>query len=684
MPASSTPSRRDASAHALIDSVHHQSDPASVQRPAVGSSIPAGGSIRSDAGAPTAPTQPAAVSLSASAGAQVPLTARVARYGTRRGVLAILAIAALLCAYLLPGALGHDPWKQDETYTFGIIEHMLDTGDLVVPSNAGQPFVEKPPLYYWTAAGLARLAGGALPLHDAARLASVLFSVLTFACLARLAFRVLRERTAFERAMGPHDWLDIRVLGTLALFAGTPLVLKHLHDMMTDVALTAGTALAFCGLYELVTACERAPARQPTRRTDEAAIMFGVGVGIAFMTKGLFLPLVFGATLCATLLIYPSCRTRAFVHALVLAAAAFAPFALLWPAAFYLRSPELFKVWLWDNNVGRFFGFSVAQLGSENDKPLFIWRALLTVGFPAGPLALATLAGGAWRRWREPRVALPVIFCGTGLAVLQTSATARELYLLPFIAPLAVLAVQGIDRLPQRLSITWDFLARIVFGLFAALVWLVWSDMTDPASAHAGLAPLGRWLPLNWTIPIRPGAVLAALALTFGWLWLLPRVKRIGKWRGAYSWCAGAMLAWGLVFTLLLPWLDVAKSYRSVFEDLSAHLDTRWHGGDCVSSVALGESEAPMLYYFSGILHRPAPDAESAACRWLIVQGTSADTDMPAGDWTLLWTGARPGDSAETLRVFQRKQAETDTPPTKAPALHAAAARQPSAPARGA
>ncbi|CAH2788159.1 MAG: Putative transmembrane protein [uncultured Paraburkholderia sp.] len=44
-------------------------------------------------------------------------------------------------------AAGHDPWKQDETYTFGIVKHMLDTGDLVVPTNAGQPFVEKPPVY---------------------------------------------------------------------------------------------------------------------------------------------------------------------------------------------------------------------------------------------------------------------------------------------------------------------------------------------------------------------------------------------------------------------------------------------------------------------------------------------------------------------------------------------------------
>ena len=88
----------------------------------------------------------------------------------------------IACAYLL---LGHDPWKQDETYTFGIIQHMLETGDLIVPTSAGQPFVEKPPLYAWVASGLAWLLWDELPAHDAARLASALFAGLAFAFTAR-------------------------------------------------------------------------------------------------------------------------------------------------------------------------------------------------------------------------------------------------------------------------------------------------------------------------------------------------------------------------------------------------------------------------------------------------------------------------------------------------------------------
>ncbi|HEX7934125.1 MAG TPA: glycosyl transferase [Paraburkholderia sp.] len=569
-----------------------------------------------------------------------------------------LVALAILCAWLLPGTLGHDPWKQDETYTFGIVQHMLDTGDLVVPTNAGQPFVEKPPIYDWVAAGFAWMFGRFMPLHDAARLASALFAGLTVYYTARVA----------RRAVDAPSWFDVRVIGSLALFGGTLVVVKHVHDMMTDVALMAGAAVGFCGLFELVLAHMRDEARDRSRQSPlssaevrqrghailSGAAMFGAGVGISLLAKGLFVPLVFGATTCAALVLYPACRSRSFMGALGVAALAFAPFALIWPICFYLRSETLFKVWLWDNNVGRFFGFSVAELGSESESRLFVLRTVLSVGFPVVPLALAALAGGAWRRWRDPRVALPTLFACIGFAVLQNSATIRELYILPFLAPLALLAMQGVERLPQRLHAAWDILSRVLFGSTAALAWIVWAIMCSPANTHASLHRLGRWLPLDWVLPVKPGLIAAALLMTFGWLWLLPVFKHTGKWRGALSWCAGAIVAWGLVSTLLLPWLDYAKSYRSVFENLATALNVQWNDGDCMASVGLGESEAPMLDYYAGIEHRPTTDPRTTECTWLIAESRRDNARMPAGDWRLFWTGARPGDNDELLRVFVR------------------------------
>ncbi|MFL9868317.1 glycosyl transferase [Paraburkholderia fungorum] len=608
-----------------------------------------------EAAAPARPAAPAGPSAP-NAAAPVPASrgARRLRALTAARPLMWLVALVILCAWLLPGTLGHEPWKQDETYTFGIIQHMLDTGDLVVPTNAGQPFVEKPPIYDWVAAGLAWMFGRYLPLHDAARLASALFAGLTLYYTARVA----------RRAVTASSWFDIRVIGTLALFASTLVVIKHVHDMMTDVALMAGAALGFCGLFELVLVHLRDEARLlpvDVRRRRHAilsgAAMFGAGVGVSLLAKGLFVPLVFGATTAAVLVLYPACRTRSFAGALGVAALVCAPFALIWPICFYLRSEALFKVWLWDNNIGRFLGFSVAELGSENESRWFVLRTVLSVGFPVVPLALAALAGGGWRRWRDPRVALPVIFSGTGFAVLQTSATVRELYILPFIAPLALVAMEGVDRLPQRLHAGWDIVSRVLFGSTAAIAWIIWSIMSGPANTHASLHWLGRWLPLDWVLPVKPTLIAAALLMTLGWLWLLPMFRHTGKWRGALSWCAGAILAWGLVSTLLLPWLDYAKSYRSVFENLGASMNVEWNDGDCMASSGLGESEAPMLYYYTGIEHQPVANTATTECTWLIDQSRRDNPRVPKGDWRLFWSGARPGDTDELLRVFVRTPA---------------------------
>ena len=93
----------------------------------------------------------------------------------------ILMVALLCAAWILPGLVGHDPWKPDEAHTFGVVYESLRGGSWVVPAIAGEPFLDKPPLFYLTAAATAKLFSFALPLHDAARLATGLWMAATFA-----------------------------------------------------------------------------------------------------------------------------------------------------------------------------------------------------------------------------------------------------------------------------------------------------------------------------------------------------------------------------------------------------------------------------------------------------------------------------------------------------------------------
>jgi hypothetical protein len=79
---------------------------------------------------------------------------------------AVIEIAAPLClsmlcaAWILFSLVVHDSWKPDEAYTFGLVLDFLERGDWVVPTLAGEPFLEKPPLFFITASAFARAFGG--------------------------------------------------------------------------------------------------------------------------------------------------------------------------------------------------------------------------------------------------------------------------------------------------------------------------------------------------------------------------------------------------------------------------------------------------------------------------------------------------------------------------------------------
>lgn len=550
--------------------------------------------------------------------------------------LAWLLLILAGAAWLLPGVFGHGPWKQDETYTFGMIHHMLVSGEYLVPTNAGQPFMEKPPLYYWTAALLAKLAYPLLPYHEGARLASVLYNLVTLVFVARIA----------KMMWGQRSLMSLPVLATLALFAGTPGMVKHAHDMFTDVALVTGGVMATYGLLAI--------ALNEERRTPawSAAFWFGLGVGITEMTKGLFVPLTFAATAMAVGVMVPACRSRSYWKMVGTAVLVSLPFFVIWPALLAQHSMPLFMEWFWDNNVGRFFGFSVKKLGSDNDHTVIL-RALGGFALPGSVLALVALGSGDWRQVGTSKVALPLAFGAISLAVLQSSATARQLYLLPVLLPLVMLGARALPRLPALANLAWDWFSRLAFGALAVGIWATYIVSTWPADQHQPIAFMGKWLPLSFVTPIQPLAVLAAGAMSILWIASLGLLSRAGQWRGAFSWFGGITLMWGLAFTLLLPWADYGKSYEYVYADLQAKIGPAWQEGDCMASQALGESEAPMLYYYTGILHQPIDGGRHTACRWLIQQMPDAGK-RPHGHWTLFWEGRRDGDEGQLFKIYER------------------------------
>src|SRR6266704_2152020 len=86
--------------------------------------------------------------------------------------LAPTLFALLLLAYLLPGLVGHDPWKIHDAVGVGIVHQMLQHGQWIVPHLGGEPYFEDGPFFYWIAALTTKLFAALLAPHDGARIAS--------------------------------------------------------------------------------------------------------------------------------------------------------------------------------------------------------------------------------------------------------------------------------------------------------------------------------------------------------------------------------------------------------------------------------------------------------------------------------------------------------------------------------
>ncbi|MEW6312868.1 MAG: glycosyltransferase family 39 protein [Pseudomonadota bacterium] len=528
---------------------------------------------------------------------------------------------ALLCvAWMLPGLVGHDPWKPDEAYSFGLVYHILQSGDWVVPTLAGEPFMEKPPLFYLTAALCAKLLSPLLPLHDGARFANMIYMAFTFLFVG-LAGRELHGRG--------YGWVSVLVLlGCLGLLVRT-------HQLITDVALLAGFGIA---LYGLALAA---------RRPLLAGLWLGTGAGVGFMAKGLIAPGVLGIIALA-LPLFPAWRKREYIATLSAALLAALPWLIVWPVALYLRSPELFTEWLWTNNFGRFLGF--AQLGPAAE-PGFYFSILPWYGWPALPLALWTL----WREGRKglalPALQLPLLAFAAILFVLSIASDAREVYALPMLPPLALLAAGGIGTLRRGAANALYWFGVMGFTFFAGVAWLYWVAMDLGVPEH--LAQHLNDLQPGYTPALRIGAVALAAFYTAAWIITVLRVKRSAH-RPIVIWAAGITTLWGLVMILMVGWLDTGKSYRSMIASLQQALPKKY---DCISSMHLGEPQRALLQYFAGIVtYRLDEPQRARQCQLLITHGAVGGEFLPPGKWQKIWEGARPGDDSERDRLYVRER----------------------------
>jgi 4-amino-4-deoxy-L-arabinose transferase-like glycosyltransferase len=533
----------------------------------------------------------------------------------------IVIFVSLLClAWIVLGLVGHDPWKPDEAYSFGLVLSILEGHDWVVPMLAREPFMEKPPVYYLTAALTAKAFSAMLPLHDAARLATGLYMALTFLVVG------LTGRELFGRRQG---WV-----APLMLVSSAGLLLWG-HLLLTDIAQLTGFALAFYGLA------------LGMRRPYVGGAWLGTGVGLAFMSKGLLALGCFGILVALLPVLSDRWRSRDYARSLLAACLASLPWLVIWPAMLYERSPQLFMVWFWDNNFGRFLGRNT--LG-PNSEPFYILVTLVWSALPAWPLALSAV----WRARRDiagrPELMLPLAECAVLFGVLSLSRQGRDVYVLPLLLPLSLLALPRLLSLGHDMTKAFSTIAIAVFLALALVVWILWAalDLSVPNTLHERLISFQP----SYTPAVSLATLGFALALTAGWLWVVLRFPRIEA-RPAVMWLAGMTMVWGLASVFFIRYLDTGHSYRQMMFELRAHLPVDCQ---CMTSRNLGEPQRAMLHYFAGILTYREEQARSYThrCDILLVQGFSSQMYQPDGQWERIWEGSRPGDRKELYRLYRR------------------------------
>ncbi len=547
---------------------------------------------------------------------------------------AVLIVLAL--AFVAPGLVGHDPWRAFDVIAIEIVHQMHLSGDWVVPRLAGQVWLEDPPFYHWLALAFAKASGWLLGFHNAVRLASGLM------VMAALWFLYLAARHAAPSGEGRTGRRTAGACATLLLMGSVGLFV-HAHEAVPDLAALAASCAALAFLI------------QSNGKEIKAGLAFGASLGIAFLSTGLVMPAVLGTTALLAHLACDDWRTTRAPRFLAAAALAFLVLAFSWPLALWLRAPELAQAWWYAATHAR---------GEFGANLRYYLLTASSFARPAWPLAYWS----AWtlrRESRTPRVLVPLIAAPLALLAIAWAGPRQDINTIALLAPLALLGAQGVARLRRGAANLLDWFGVMTFTFFAGLIWLGYIAMMTglpPKIANNFAKTAPGFVPQFELLPF-----CVALALTLAWL-ILVFGTGPSPTRGVTRWAAGVALLWGSFATLLLPWADHLKSYRSVALQLKSTLPA---GAGCIGERELAAPQRAALSFHAGILTEPFRTTPAAAtgtgaapstatsgvavpvCRYLIVQGHPRQEIAPGPGWRKLADVGRPGDKGERYRLYR-------------------------------
>ncbi|MDP2096121.1 MAG: hypothetical protein Q8K50_19855, partial [Hydrogenophaga sp.] len=465
-----------------------------------------------------------------------------------------LALILFCVAYVLPGFLGREPWKNADVTAFGVmLEMAAGHSSWWQPQVLGIAAEEAGPLPYWLGALFIQLLPF-LPADMAARLPFGLLLALTLVCTWYAVYQLARQPAAqpvsfaFGGEAKPTDYARAMAdAGLLALVACLGLA-QLSHETTPDLARLAMVSAMLYSAATLAQTDMRTAARTLAvwALSALALVLSGAPWITAWLGSGLLLA------------VFLAHRARQAAN------------DLSGYGAQDKGTPTWHKPLLWATSllVLVLLGSALAGLvpAAKLQTPLSdvnwsSWgRLLLWFTWPAWPLVLWTL----WR-WRQkllqPHVALP-LWAATVSVVDSLLSPERDRALLLALPALAALAAFALPTLRRSVSALIDWFTLLFFSGCGLMIWVIWFAMVTgvPAKPAANVAKLAPGYVPEFSLFLFAVAALA----TGAWIWLV--AWRVGKhreaiWKSLVLPAAGSTLCWLLLMTLWLPLLDFGRSY---------------------------------------------------------------------------------------------------------------------------
>jgi 4-amino-4-deoxy-L-arabinose transferase-like glycosyltransferase len=433
-----------------------------------------------------------------------------------RFLWAALIFATLyLCYFHNLGAIGLV--GPDEPRYAWIARDMAESGDWVTPRLYGQPWFEKPVLYYWGAAACFKIFGVS---EATARLPSAICALLATLALAWLAWRIYGAGTA--------RWL-------LLLLPTSVGMIGFSHAAATDMPFAAMLTIAMVfatGIVGLVPSAGFAiytPISSLYSNTRPAGVgslfLFGFFLGLATLAKGPAAIILSGGAV----LLWAAFTKRwrdAFRCLHPLAIAGFCLTALPWYILCARRNPDFFRIFIIEHNFKRFLTPEFQHI-----QPFWFYGPiLLAATLPWIVPFLAAIISMAATSLRTRSISPQTIFlaCWGIFPIVFFSISQSKLpgYILPaipalFLAP-AVLLSSNDDRrlrttrislllsafLAAACAVTFDLVGRRLLGKYEEL---------QPVVISFSLVILVTFLSLLLSKALRYRSLQIALR-TFGFL----------------------------------------------------------------------------------------------------------------------------------------------------------------------